>query len=159
MKIRIVQMVMVLLASLLFSCGSGRQQANEESEEPVDTTAQVGHMSYVDLKDPLEEDLVTEGEKIYASKCFKCHHLNSTRLVGPGWAGITNRRKPTWIMNMILNVNIMVETDSIAHQLRDSLKTQMPMQGLTVSQARGVLEFMRKNDLDKLGEKDQGRSE
>jgi hypothetical protein len=58
---------------------------------------------------------------------------------------------------MILNVNVMLEQDSIAHQLLAENETVMPSQYLAIDDARSVLEFMRSNDLKMTGEEDKGR--
>jgi len=57
---------------------------------------------------------------------------------------------------MILNANTMVKVDSVAHSLLEEIGVQMPDQRLTVGQARSILEFMRLNDLERIGMKDQG---
>ncbi|MCB0579949.1 MAG: hypothetical protein KDD10_11670, partial [Phaeodactylibacter sp.] len=81
------------------------------------------------------------------------------RVVGPGWAGITNRRKPEWIMNMITNVDIMLAEDPEAQKLLEECLTRMPNQNVSVGDARDILEFMRKNDAEKVGERDQAVEE
>lgn len=137
----------------LFSCGG--KKSSEEVVMAVEGEP-IGAVKYVLLEDPLEQDLVVEGKQIYGSKCFACHNLNDEKLIAPGWAGITNRREPTWIMNMILNVNIMLEVDSIACELLAENETRMPEQHLSVEKARSVLEFMRANDMEEVGSKDEG---
>jgi hypothetical protein len=54
---------------------------------------------------------------IYDVKCQACHKLTNEKLVGPGWSGVTQRRKPAWIMNMITNVDMMLEQDPAAQKL------------------------------------------
>ena len=144
-----------LLVLFLVSCGgkqSGEQIVMADEDDPI------GAVKYVLLEDPLEEGLINEGEQIYKEQCVACHYLNDDKLVAPGWAGITNRREPVWIMNMILNVNIMLEVDSIACKLLEENQIRMPEQHLTVDKARSVLEFMRENDLEQVGTKDEGNT-
>lgn len=145
-----------LVSIFLVSCGG-----TKTTDEAIiaDENDPIGAVKYVLLEDPLEEGLIEEGTQIYKEKCITCHNLNDEKLIAPGWEGITNRREPTWIMNMILNVNIMLEVDSIACELLEENETRMPEQHLGVDKARSVLEFMRANDLEKVGTKDEGNKE
>lgn len=146
---------------LLYACGGGTKTDTAAETTPGEATAAEdsivkGTVGHVELSDPPDTDLIAEGQSIYDSKCSKCHTLNSEKSKGPGWAGITNRRAPEWIMNMILNVNVMLDVDSLAHSLLEDADMEMPDQRIPVNQARSVLEFMRQNDLNQLGNKDQG---
>lgn len=87
-------------------------------------------------------------------KCTACHQLNDKRLVGPGFQGVTNRRRPEWIMNMITNVDVMLDEDPTAQALLEECLTRMPNQNISGEEARHILEFMRKNDLEKTGSMD-----
>jgi hypothetical protein len=75
--------------------------------------------------------------------------LDETRLVGPGWTGVTKKRKPVWIMNMVTNVDMMLETDEEAQKLLELCLVRMPNQNISETEAREVLEFMRHNDGEK----------
>ena len=141
--------------SSLLACGGAGSQQNQDEQIESDTTAK-GNVTYIDISDPLDASLIEEGKIIFEKRCDNCHRGDSIKLVGPGWAGITNRRSPEWIMNMILNVSIMVEHDSVAHKLLDENDVKMPDQNLSVDKARAVLEFMRANDLERVGSKDGG---
>jgi hypothetical protein len=92
---------------------------------------------------------VTKGKATYDMKCLACHKLDETRVVGPGWSGVTKRRKPVWIMNMITNVDMMLEKDEEAQKLLEQCLVRMPNQNITEPEAREVLEFMRSNDGEK----------
>ncbi len=143
--------LLTLVIGLLISCSSSRT-TNESGEEKEEKSL----VGYVELNDPLEEDLISVGSKIFNEKCSKCHTLDTTKFFVPSFAGITNRRTPEWIMNMILNVDLMVEEDSIAHALWMEHGIKMPEPQLTVEEARSMLEFFRKNDLVHVGTKDEG---
>ncbi len=106
----------------------------------------IGEVKYVELKTPLEAERVSRGRAIYDMKCAACHKLDETRIVGPGWKGLTKKRRPEWIMNMITNVDIMLERDPEAQKLLELCLTRMPNQNVSIGDARDVLEFMRYND-------------
>ena len=100
----------------------------------------------IQLTHPLNAQWVSEGKSIYDVKCQACHKLTDEKLVGPGWKGVTKRRTPDWIMNMITNVDIMLEKDPQAQKLLEECLVRMPNQNLSKDQARKVLEFQRSND-------------
>ncbi|MEQ8244597.1 c-type cytochrome [Fulvivirga sp.] len=141
--------------SSLLACSVPPPENNQDEQIESDTTVK-GNVTYIDISDPLDVELISEGKIIFEKRCDNCHRSDSIKLIGPGWAGITNRRSPEWIMNMILNVGVMVEHDSIAHQLLDENDVKMPDQNLGVDKARAILEFMRANDLKTVGSKDEG---
>jgi cytochrome c2 len=103
----------------------------------------------VQLTNPLNAQWVTEGKGIYEVKCQACHKLTNEKLVGPGWQGLTKKRKPEWIMNMITNVDIMLEQDAEAQKLLEECLVRMPNQNLAKEEARKMLEFQRQNDGEK----------
>jgi len=106
----------------------------------------IGKFTNVELTHPLDEKMVGEGKGIYDVKCQSCHKLTDEKLVGPGWKGVTDRRKPEWIMNFVTNVDEMIEKDTAAQKLLEVCLVRMPNQSLSDDDARHVLEFMRKND-------------
>ena len=103
----------------------------------------------VELTTPLNKDWVTTGKASYELKCLACHKLSDEKLVGPGWSGVTKRREPVWIMNMITNVDMMLEKDAEAQKMLEECLVRMPNQNITQDDARKILEFMRSNDGEK----------
>ncbi|MBS1681002.1 MAG: cytochrome c [Bacteroidetes bacterium] len=147
---------------MLFNCSPDKPKTQEEypennevQSEPVpaanlmDPGKGIGSVKSVTLNTPLEQDRVKRGNAIYEMKCSACHKLNTDRLVGPGWNGITKRRRPEWIMNMVTNVDVMLDKDAEAQKLLELCLTRMPNQNVSIGDARDVLEFMRQNDGEK----------
>lgn len=150
----------ILIISALFaSCAPDKPGENQEtasgpnSDNPVasnaDPTKGIGEVKNVTLNTPLEQERIGRGKSIYEMKCQACHKLNDQRVVGPGWAGITTKRKPEWIMNMITNVDVMLDQDPEARKLLELCLMRMPNQNVSIGDARDVLEFMRQNDGEK----------
>jgi len=71
-----------------------------------------------------------------------CHKMDTT-YVGPSLGEVTTRRTPAYIMNMILNPQEMVEKHPVAKKLLAERMTFMANQGLTLAEARAVLEYLR----------------
>lgn len=91
----------------------------------------------------IDQDMAEKGKTTYDVKCQACHSLGENRVVGPGWKGITQRREPAWIMNMILNIDVMLTDDPEAQKLLEQCLVRMPNQNLSNDEARQVLEYMR----------------
>lgn len=89
--------------------------------------------------------LVAQGQKTFQEKCSACHKIGE-RYVGPDLKGVTQRRKPEWVMNMILNPQEMTQKDPTAKELLGTFMTQMTFQNVTPEEARAILEFFRQND-------------
>jgi mono/diheme cytochrome c family protein len=93
----------------------------------------------------IDKNLVDKGKGIFDMKCVACHKFDS-KLVGPPLKDITKRRKPEWIMNMILNPEQMTKEDPTAKQLFGQYLTQMTFQDVTQDDARAILEYFRSLD-------------
>jgi hypothetical protein len=106
----------------------------------------IGPHQNVELTHPLDEKMIAAGKNEYDVKCASCHKLSDERLVGPGWKGVTDRRTPEWIMNFVTNTEEMIEKDTAAQNMLEVCLVKMPNQGLSETDARNVLEYMRKND-------------
>lgn len=124
------------------------QQKNMGEKAPASDGKGIGEVKHVELNDPLDMAMVDNGKAIYELKCAACHKLTDQRVVGPGWANVTQRRTPEWIMNMTLNVDVMLEKDPAAREMLKECLVRMPNQNLSYDDSRAVLEFMFANDQD-----------
>ena len=139
------------IVAIIAACSGGEKNTNADNTKaaaPKDDGKGVGEITNVTLNDPLNEDMIANGKAIYDLKCAACHKLSDKRLVGPGFKGLTEKRKPEWIMNMITNVEIMLEQDPVAQKLLEECLTRMPNQNVSKSDARDILEFIFQNDLE-----------
>ena|SRR5665213_3448120 len=136
----------------LSSCGSndsgnGQVKTEEKKAEapPEDNGKGIGPVSSVNIG-PIDEANAAAGKKLFDVKCTACHKDSKEKVVGPGLLGVTERRKPEWIMNQILNPLEMTQKDSTSKGLLAIYKAQMTNQNLTQDEARNVLEYFRKSD-------------
>ena len=90
--------------------------------------------------------MIAKGKAIYDMKCSACHKLSGKRVVGPGFTGVTERRKPEWIMNMITNTDAMLDEDPVAQKMFEECLTRMPNQNVSLEDARSIVEFLYNND-------------
>lgn len=150
-----------MVTALIISLSMGMIACTESSGETTGTEANSGAATEqsaatqgikpedVQLTTPLNAEWVAAGKSTYELKCQSCHKLTDEKLVGPGWAGVTKKREPHWILNMITNIDMMLETDAEAQKLLEQCLVRMPNQNLSQEDARQVLEFMRSNDGEK----------
>jgi mono/diheme cytochrome c family protein len=146
------------LVAILFLTGAivitACSDSSDTSSTGTETTSSNGNEIHgdlvkpedVQLTTPLNQEWVAQGKNIYDVKCQSCHKLTDERIVGPGWAGLTQKREPHWIMNMITNVDIMLESDPEAQKLLEQCLVRMPNQNISKEESRAILEYMRHND-------------
>lgn len=160
----------IMLAALVIGCG-GKEEKKKEgfsvdrtkaTEKPVETvaaTSEVSASQRVDLENKgigpvksltlspdIDKALAKKGEEVYTQMCMACHRVDK-KFIGPAPTGILKRRSPEWVMNMILNPEVMVKEDPLAKELMAEFNgAPMANQGLTEDQARSVLEFFRTLD-------------
>ncbi len=152
---RVFFYLLTLTAFLWYGCsGKGAEQRAESPEtDPKEILEQPEvhgtEVKEIALSNPLDQAMIKKGSGVYDMKCMACHKLTDEKLVGPGWKGVTKKRKPTWIINMITNVDMMLAEDAEAQKLLEECLVRMPNQNVTAEEARGLLEFMRKNDGEK----------
>jgi cytochrome c len=155
----------LLAISMAYSCGGGETgttSADTPATPPGVTVPEtvkegkgLGEIKSVSLTNPLDESMVKRGKAIADMKCASCHKETGPRVVGPSFEGVTSRRKPEWIMNMITNTDAMLEKDPAAQALLEECLTRMPNQNVSVGDARDILEFLRNNDFTRTGSMDQ----
>ena len=146
--------LMSLLALVACTSKKEAEEAAKKSPTPSEAAAPQPEVhgtkvDAVELTNPLNKEWVSAGKAIYDTKCLACHKLSNEKLVGPGWSGVTKRREPVWIMNMITNVEMMLEKDPEAQKMLEECLVRMPNQNVAVEDARKILEFMRQVDGEK----------
>src|SRR5688572_13730198 len=141
----------------LVSCGGETKTEETASEEPAVELAEdpnapaednglgIGPVKTVDVS-KFDAALADKGKTVFENKCSACHQLSDQKIVGPGLKGVTERRKPEWIMNMIVNPTEMTQKDPQAKKLLAEHLTQMTNQNVAEPDARALLEYLRQND-------------
>ncbi|SRR5680860_95402 len=166
MKIRI-KSIAILFSFALMACG-GKEEKKKEgfsmerkkaaTEQSAETTADkgtlpsekvdltnkgLGPVKSITLDPEIDQALAAKGKEVYDQMCIACHRTDK-KFIGPAPKGILERRTPEWIMNMILNPQVMVKEDPLAKALMQEFNgSPMADQNLTEDQARAVLEYFR----------------
>jgi len=149
MKLKVL--VLAITVAIMSSCG-GEGKKSDKAAAPKEEKKEVkeidpmkdkgiGPITSITLGD-VDEAMAVEGKGIFKTKCSACHKM-SKRFVGPGLAGVTERRTPEWIMNMILDPEKMVAENAAAKKLLAEYLSPMANQSLTEKEARLILEYFR----------------
>lgn len=153
MKLKFLTIIALVL--LMSSCG-GDKAKEEMAAEPVKKEVViekelekidpmkdlgVGPIKSVTLKE-IDDAMVAKGKEVFNAKCTPCHKMTK-RFVGPSLVGITKKQTPEWIMNMILNPEVMVVENATAKALLKEYSAPMANQNLTEEEARAILEYFR----------------
>lgn len=145
------------MTAFMVACGGGQEgtessngeEAQSMLEDPEEYDPNRGEGKYdesnVTLGD-IDTGSAERGAAISGTKCVSCHKMTEERLVGPGWAGVTERRTAPWIMNFITNPDPMIDKDPEVQAQLELCLVRMPNQSLTDDDARDILENMRQID-------------
>ena len=150
MKNLIKNLSVALFAIMVLVSCVGNTKTSEvvlETIEEIDPMKDkgVGPITSVDVTGTINQSMADEGEVKFNSICSACHKLDK-KFIGPALIGVTKRRTPEWIMNMIMNPEQMVKKNAQARRLHMEYASPMVNQGLTEAETRSILEYFRSND-------------
>lgn len=143
--------VLLALATLLAACSSKPDGGGSPAPPPAagasglsafEEEHGIGPVKQAVVLGELDQALVAKGKAEFEAKCTACHKMGE-RYVGPALADVLERRSPTFVMNMILNPMEMVERHPVGKQLLAEYMTFMANQGVTVEEARAIVEYLR----------------
>lgn len=97
---------------------------------------------------PVADASLATGEKLYTGNCAVCHNLNKENLIGPGLAGINERRPQEWLIPWIRNSQKMVASgDKYAVELFNKYnKVAMPSYDFSDDEIKSILAYIAKNE-------------
>ncbi len=144
------------LTVLVAACGGDAQ--SDAPPEGAGTTPTGDQLSQVELEQGIgpvrdlqlgdvDPTLAAEGETAFVTKCSACHKVEE-RYVGPRLGTVLERRRPEFVMNMILNANEMVQKHPVVRQMLAEYYTPMPVQVTDPDEARAILEYLRSVRID-----------
>lgn len=155
--------LILLFAGIVFGCGNNEEKKDSKPQVSIGTQSTatktatpkkvekagidldnkgVGVIKSVELGE-INQGLVDAGKEHFKMYCTACHKVDK-KFIGPAPTGIMERRSAEWIMNMILDPELMVKEDPIARQLLiEHNGSPMANQGLDEAEARAILEYFR----------------
>ena len=141
---QIITISIILILPFTF-CKKEGDGADSGTSSAVDVNGKgIGPVTKVDLGD-IDQAKAAKGKQHFDTKCSDCHKFEE-KVVGPPLAGVTERRSPEWIMNMILNPVEMTQKDPAAMELYATYLVQMTFQNVSQDETREILEYFRQMD-------------
>lgn len=139
-------LALIILLSFV-SCKKEGEGSEPAASNPASDNKGIGPITKVDLGE-IDQAKAAKGKQHFDTKCSACHKFEE-KVVGPPLAGITERRSPEWIMNMILNPVEMTQKDPAAMELYATFLVQMTFQNVSQDETREILEYFRQMDSKK----------
>ena len=159
-----LKILTLVLTLIVLSCGGGGEEKKETSKvklkkqttekkaevkktkasETIDLTNKgVGPIKSITIPAEIDQTMAAKGKDVFDKMCTACHRAGK-KFIGPAPNGVTERRTPEWIMNMILDPEGMTKNDPLAKDLLIEFNgSPMANQHLTEEDARAVLEYFR----------------
>lgn len=145
----------MILAAALVACGGGdAPPATADQAAPEAEAAAVGgELTQIELEQglgpirdlelgPVDEALAAQGQDAFTLKCSACHKIEE-RYVAPELGTVLSRRRPEFVMNMMLNASEMVQRHPVVQALLAEYYTPMTIQVTEEQEARAILEYLR----------------
>jgi mono/diheme cytochrome c family protein len=146
--------ITLALTAFLWACGGGEPEQQSETQvsqgsadaTPAELTATqleqgIGPIHDLELG-PVDDALAAAGADAFLIKCSACHKIEE-RYVAPELGTVLSRRRPEFVMNMILNADEMVLRHPVVQELLVEYFTPMPVQVTDQAEARSILEYLR----------------
>jgi cytochrome c len=124
--------------------GATMPATSEPAAPEINSGRGVGPVDHVDISS-LDAARAMKGAELFPVKCSACHKIEE-RYIGPALTGVTKRRQPEWILNMILNPENMIQQDPTAKGLLAQFIAPMANQHLTREEAESILAFFLQHD-------------
>ena len=137
----------LILLLTISSCKKEGEGTDSGASSPAADNKGIGPITKVDLGE-IDQAKAAKGKQHFDTKCSACHKFEE-KVVGPPLAGVTERRSPEWIMNMILNPVEMTQKDPAAMELYATFLVQMTFQNVSQDETREILEYFRQMDSKK----------
>lgn len=122
-------------------------ESTPTKEKTVETPPVQTTQASTSSSEPADPALAA-GEKLYTDNCKVCHNLNNVTLIGPGLAGIHERRPEEWLIPWIKNSQkVIASGDKYAVALFNKHnKVTMPSYDFTDDQIKSILAYIGKNE-------------
>ncbi|MGJ1418831.1 c-type cytochrome [Sphingobacterium spiritivorum] len=153
-------LILYLIVFCMLSCNSENSKTDRQKSQagtPDKTKEQapvhdyltegnkgIGTITQFERK-PFDSRLADQGNKLFIVKCTICHEVKEDK-IGPALYGVTKKRTPEWILNMILTPDQMLAKDPDAIALSQSYDGMMTNMGLNEQEAKSILEYLRQED-------------
>jgi mono/diheme cytochrome c family protein len=144
----------LLTVAIALGCGGDAPQQQSAPAQTAAGAAPAGEpLTEVELEQGIgpirdlslaavDPELAATGEESFTLKCSACHKIEE-RYVAPPLGDVLARRRPEFVMNMILNATEMVQRHPEVQKLLAEYFTPMTVQVTEEAEARAILEYLR----------------
>ncbi len=148
-----ISAILIVAGFLMAACSSGDSNNKADTSSAESTSQTTNGLTEFEMKHgigPITEEVTLEdidmskaeeGEKIFKMKCSACHRIGE-RYVGPALGNVLDERTPTYVLNMILNPDEMVQKHPEAKKMLQEYLSPMPNQNLEQEQARAIVAYL-----------------
>lgn len=112
-----------------------KPNANNKSSEPI-------LIKGVNLNPVVNQQMVLKGQQVYETKCARCHNMNDKKFNASGFAGITDRKSPAFVMNMVTGVPLNEFAPSNEIATLEKCWTREKANWLDIIEARDFVELL-----------------
>ena len=148
----------LLISALVCACGGAESAEAPDSQPATAAPAAGAPLTEVELEQgigpirdlelgPVDAELASTGEAAFVLKCSACHKIEE-RYVAPELGTVLSRRRPEFVMNMMLNANEMVQRHPVVRELLAEYFTPMTIQVTEEAEARAILEYLRSAQIE-----------
>jgi hypothetical protein len=147
----------LVASALVCACGGSEPPAEAASTSAAAQPAATAPLTQVELEQgigpirdltlgAIDPELAEEGHEAFTLKCSACHKLDE-RYVAPPLGEVLSRRRPEYVMNMMLNATEMVQRHPEVQKLLAEYFTPMTVQVTEQAEARAILEYLRSEQI------------
>jgi mono/diheme cytochrome c family protein len=148
--IKQLQLIIILLCVIVvLSIGTGIAFVASYNPSNENMAQQTTNANQTSAAAPAQAAAITDpvakaGETLFKNNCAACHATSAEVVVGPGLAGITQRRPEDWLVSWIRNSQKMVQSgDKYAVEIFNKYnKTVMPSYDFTDDQIKSILRYV-----------------
>lgn len=141
-SLRGVALALIFTCTNLFTACTPAENKQEITSETTVTSPEStpAPTDQIASADPAMET----GKKLFSTNCAMCHALTKDDLIGPGLAGVNQRREQAWLISWIKNSQKMIESgDKVAVELFNKYnKVVMPAYDYSDEEIKSILAYI-----------------
>jgi cytochrome c len=135
-------MIAAIIAIGFAGCGEKKPAKAADELTPFQIENGIGPVREKLTLAALDNAKAAEGGKIFEQKCFSCHRMDA-KLVGPPLGEVLQRRTPEFVVNMIMNPDIMIQKHPVVKKMLAEHLQKMTYQNVSMEDAYKLLEYLR----------------
>jgi mono/diheme cytochrome c family protein len=149
-KFRVFLVFMIAFAVSFGAYAQGESEQAEVSQKGVEPAATQGATAAASTGGLPVDDvaIVTAGDALFKNNCAVCHSAGTDVIVGPGLAGVNERRSQDWLQRWIKNSQALIQSgDKEAIAVYNEYNKQaMPSFALSDAEITSILTYIKASE-------------